>query len=305
MALKLKCPCGERLTAPESAAGKRGKCSKCGQTFIIPAPAAVAAPKATSEPRPKKTKRDDDDIGLLGDDLPDLGGDLSGLLDEALDDPLPAPSTPAEPTPAPTAAEPKRSGNWRTKLGGLSLGIKLILGATVLNVIATFVAILAPFVAAELGILAIGAALLGGILATLGRLVCLTAPKQIKGKGFLIAAIACDLSFLALTFAGEAMLPRVAAGIAAALLPLATFILFILFVREVGESLGQDALVESGSEVIYAVLIAGFCLVGTLAPILGLFCLLAFVFFVCAAVWKYIMLLLFAAECVEYAAGRR
>lgn len=314
MALKLKCPCGERLTAPESAAGKRGKCKKCGQRFIIPSPKKVAARDSsdafTGSHQPGTPKVDRSDASPTpSEELPSFGGDL---LDEALNEPHTGPPQ-SKTTPKPAAAsdgtsdaaKPKRKGNGRPKLGGLSLGIKLVLGGTVLSVLATMLAMVSPFVDAELALLATGAALLGGGLVTVGRMACLTAPKQIGGKGFLIAAVACDLGYLLLSFAGEALMSAAAAAIVTAILPLFTFVLFILFLREVGESLKQDALVEAGSEVIYAVLIAGACLVGTFAPILGLFCLLGFIAAIIAAVWKYVTLLIFALECIAHASGRR
>lgn len=38
MKLRLKCPCGARMVADASAAGKRGRCKQCNQSFRIPAP---------------------------------------------------------------------------------------------------------------------------------------------------------------------------------------------------------------------------------------------------------------------------
>ncbi len=73
MALKLKCPRGERLTAPETAAGKRGRCSKCGHTFTIPDPKAIdQATTAT--------------MAVVPDAL-DSG--VNNLLDEVLSEPAP------------------------------------------------------------------------------------------------------------------------------------------------------------------------------------------------------------------------
>jgi hypothetical protein len=65
--------CGARFKAPDAAAGKKGKCPKCGQRIVVPAPAAPAA-------------------AAMEDDMYDLAsGDPA---------PMPAPS-PLPPTPPP------------------------------------------------------------------------------------------------------------------------------------------------------------------------------------------------------------
>lgn len=40
MPIEVGCECGKRFRAPDSAAGKRGRCSGCGRTLTIPSPAA-------------------------------------------------------------------------------------------------------------------------------------------------------------------------------------------------------------------------------------------------------------------------
>src|SRR5687768_15536804 len=62
--------CGARFKAPDAAAGKKGKCSKCGAGIVVPVPAAIAAPGTD-------------------DDLYDVAG-------------TPPPPLPARPAPAPT-----------------------------------------------------------------------------------------------------------------------------------------------------------------------------------------------------------
>ena len=42
--IKVKCPCGTVLKAPDAAAGKKGKCSVCGRTMLVPLPSAAAQP---------------------------------------------------------------------------------------------------------------------------------------------------------------------------------------------------------------------------------------------------------------------
>jgi len=46
MPCKIRCPCGRRLTAPDSAVGKAVRCPGCGKTFTIPVPTAAPPPSA-------------------------------------------------------------------------------------------------------------------------------------------------------------------------------------------------------------------------------------------------------------------
>jgi len=39
--IKFQCPSGHPLTAPESAAGKSGKCPKCNSPFVVPSPVEI------------------------------------------------------------------------------------------------------------------------------------------------------------------------------------------------------------------------------------------------------------------------
>ena len=59
MSIRVQCRCGKRLVAPESSAGKKGKCPACGAVFLVPqapvpaersAPIAQAVPKAAPRP---------------------------------------------------------------------------------------------------------------------------------------------------------------------------------------------------------------------------------------------------------------
>lgn len=308
MALKLKCPCGERLTAPESAAGKRGKCGKCGQRFIIPSPKKATVPAAKSvavaKPSAPAVAPDlGDELGDLDAGFPDMGGDMSGLLDEALDEPLRSAPVPVKPKPSAESAEgaSKKGGRKRENFKGLLLAIKLVLGGTVVSLLAIVLGVAAAFAGEGLSLVADIVSFVGVVLSAGGRLLCLTAPKRIGGKGFLIAAVICDALYMALPFVGNSLLSPLALFITAPSLWLGTFVLFILFVREIGDSLQQNSLVEAGSDVIYAVLIAGACLVGS---IVSFYSAALAIFFICASVWRYVVLLLHTLECVDDAQRR-
>src|SRR5687768_8001911 len=68
--------CGARFKAPDAAAGKKGKCKKCGATIVVPAPAAVGAEAE--------------------DEMYDLAG--------ATPPPMPPPAPPYNPTRPPASA---------------------------------------------------------------------------------------------------------------------------------------------------------------------------------------------------------
>jgi hypothetical protein len=50
MTIKFLCPKGHQLSAPESMAGKKGKCPKCSSAFEVPTLEELAAANADSEP---------------------------------------------------------------------------------------------------------------------------------------------------------------------------------------------------------------------------------------------------------------
>jgi hypothetical protein len=298
MALKLKCRCGEQLTAPESAVGKRGKCSKCGMVFVIPGPKrAVSAAAPPSKGR--------DDFGL---DLPDLSGqsELSSgfgdLLDDALKEPAPAAKAPAAPSTAERAAQPaKRRGSSRAQMGVLANGIKLVFWGTLIRLSSIVFTVLATVLASPaLFLVAVGVSLLGGLLSTIGRIVCLGAPSEIGGKGLLIGAVLCDLAAVGIVLASVFGDTGPLASLISQLLWLATLILFVLFLRVVATSIGQPHLVDSAQSVIILVVVAIGALIGSaVIPVFVLIGVFVFLGATIMAVAKYLSLLQHTAECVR------
>lgn len=316
MAIKLKCPCGERLSAPESAVGKRGKCSKCGMTFIIPGPKAATPAASTSaapsKPAPKPA--DDPDFGLpdLGEDLSDLGDDFGDLLDDALNEPSPAPSTSetnpfASPT-ATTAPSPgsskQRGGVTRVQMNTLANGIKLVFWGTVMVVCASVLAALGGLFLPTLALISLGISVVGGLISTVGRIVCLGGPTKAGGKGLLIAAVACDLIAVGISLVAVAGTAIPFADLVTSLLNLATLILFLLFIKSVATSIGQEHLAKDAWTIIILVVIAIVLLIATplsifIFPLLPLVTVLGFIGVGLAAVFKYLNLLQYTAEAVR------
>lgn len=305
MALKLKCPCGERLIAPESAAGKRGKCSKCGRKFIIPAPKR----QPSTESQPVGSAADSTSFGLpdLGSEGSGLGDDFGDLLDDALNEPPPSSSTNSgevNPYASPTAAPRKRTGSTTAQMTTLANGIKLVFWGTVLVVLATLLGFFGGLLMPLLVIVGAGLTLLGNIMATIGRVVCLWGPKKTGGRGMLIAAVVCELISIVVslfTVAGASL--SFGEGIAA-LFGLATLILFVLFIQAVANSVGETQLAETARSIVILVVIAIVLLLASpiamaVFPLFGLATVLGFLGVSLVSVFRYLNLLQYTAEAVR------
>jgi predicted Zn finger-like uncharacterized protein len=94
--MKLQCPqCNASLTVDDAAAGKTGKCPKCGVPIKVPLPEAKPEPTAEPEPQPESehpwggraTKRQKEYARDLGIEFqPDISkGHLSRLISEAVE----------------------------------------------------------------------------------------------------------------------------------------------------------------------------------------------------------------------------
>ena len=100
MAIKVECPaCGKRLSAPDSAAGKRAKCPTCGAVVVVPEPVYDA--EEVSE-----------DQGLEEKPAPLPPSGVGDLLDEA-DEYALAPTLPPPAAPRPAARTPSGAGDGR------------------------------------------------------------------------------------------------------------------------------------------------------------------------------------------------
>ncbi|MGI9455573.1 MAG: hypothetical protein ACR2NU_03380 [Aeoliella sp.] len=312
MALKLKCPCGKTLSAPESAVGKRGKCPKCGMKFVVPGP-KKKAPAATSTPAPSPTPEPaaevEDDFGL---DLPDLGGleddlgGMSGLLDEALDEPLKAREPVVDssnPYASPQSAAPAKKQSTHERMGTLANGIKLVFWGTVLAVVAFLLAVFgglaALFTGSEVplvGVLISPFLSLGGyVLAVIGRIMCLSVPEKVGAKGLIYACVACDLAAAAIHVGSLVtdISPFIELG--AGVLGLATLILFVLFIKAVARFIGQEHLAEDARKVILLVIVCIASIFLIIIPFVAILTIGTLLY----GVYKYLNLLQHTAEYVR------
>lgn len=205
MALKLKCPCGARFTVPESATGKRGKCSKCGRKFIIPASKSVVAPIKPSE----MNETGDVELGLPrhGNELPDLNTGSGELLNEASKRATSVHMNARRPAASPpeiVAEAGRRSppGNYDVgPLTNVRKGVNLVyygLCCIVVGIVTT--AIIIAFSvrrpSAWSWALVLFLIILGVALGMIGRIMCLSIRKEVKVSWVIYAAVACDIGVI-------------------------------------------------------------------------------------------------------------
>lgn len=308
MALKLKCRCGERLSAPESAAGKKGKCPKCGMTFVIPggpAAGAAAAQPAARQPAAAAATAGDS----LGLDLPDLppAGPLDDLFDESFTqqpaggtnlvdhNPFASPQTRSKPKPSRASA---RSG-----MNKVANGIKLVFWGSVMMVFAgvmgAFAGPLTTLMGPEFLLVAAAASFFiqvaGGILSIVGRVFCLAVPPQVGAKGLIVPAVALDgLGILLGVLIGTGGMEPAIGMLGAGLAGFVTFLLFVLFVRKVALSLKRRDLADDAKMVLIMIGVT-FLSVFALAFI-PCFGALFFLGMILSLMFKYLNLLQHTAE---------
>lgn len=267
MAIIVNCPCGKRLSAPDSAAGKRVRCPGCQKVLVVPAPDpppdermsalldGVEAQQATRCPSCNEPLAPEAVLCVhCGYDL--RTGEHVGQ------------------TAPPQRKSKRKKGTkkaWRTVRLGLTLVYVALL--TYIGVfLGLILAAVAALTGAPPGLLAMGlflgiAALFGGaILQLVGQCLCLAAPPSQGARGFIIAAIACIVGSLLLGVidgvqrgaAGPMQQQGATTALSALgfLLGLAGNVLFLLFLRAVALSFRFR---ELASDVIrYLVLLCGF-----------------------------------------------
>lgn len=306
MPLKLKCPCGERLTAPESAAGKRGKCPKCGMRFVIPAPKVAKATAAPAAPAPVAKTPPSDSAGFDLDD--DMADDFGDLLDDALNEPARGPAAEENPFASPTAVsqpEPtQRGGGSRSERTKLANGIKLVFWGSVLIVLGWVTIMVGFFIHPAVILVGMAMFFLSFPVTVVGRLICLAGPKNGAGKSLLIASVVCELVNVAVSVlvALEALPPP--ANVLSPLLGLSTLILFLLFLKAVNTSIGEPQLASKAKEVIMYIattmgLLIAAPLAAMLVPLLTIVLGLAALVLMLVGFFKYLNLLQHTAEAVR------
>jgi len=122
MAISAKCPgCGKRLSGPDSAAGRKVKCPKCGQVAQFPSAGTTDLAEAIASAKPRKPSTLDLAQALSGKTEPaEVAEEQAAPEGEAAEEPkgeAPAeePSSPS-PTPASGASPSRRSSTTMSRM---------------------------------------------------------------------------------------------------------------------------------------------------------------------------------------------
>ncbi|QDU58229.1 hypothetical protein [Aeoliella mucimassa] len=237
MALNVKCPCGKQYSVPESAAGKKGKCNSCGLTFVIPSPelsASNVAPAVSGQSEPVTASAEQ-------------GNKLAPHDDTENYNPFAAPTTSSAPD-IPSSGV----GTIDIRSAGLSWAIYLVFYGAVITLVSpvllvTSLVISLVFRSDAIWIFIVGAlglVLLGYLLNTAGRVLCLVRAPSLGNAGLLVASIACDLSSIALTVLSVADITDHQITSLAGLLALASWLLFAFYLKAIAKLIGDASLVD-------------------------------------------------------------
>lgn len=264
--MQIQCPQGHLLEVPEAHAGKKVQCPACQTIMVVPFPPAGRPRMAELVDEPRRASRDDDRSRRGGryDDEPEEE------VDEFDDE---------------RAARREGLLKVRTGLGfHLAKVYVAIIGAILLVVLGFVMAgqlanqaqgnprgfggaaqVLGK--AMPLIVLGVIYRLLVSGLGFVGSIFCLAAPARSGAKGFIIAAIVCDVVALLIGLGVEFMQPgqteTAAMGWAAILVSVAGFFCFFQFLRKIAEFKKKRWLADQTSSVMwFAVIIVVSAIVG-------------------------------------------
>ena len=234
-----ECPaCNRTLQAEEKSAGKKARCPGCGKIQLVPTP-----PDQTD-----KTKHPD----------------WSSSAGQAITSPEPS---------VPSAA------GWRT----VRLGLGIVYFSMFISVLGMLVVAIPPMLflvgRGFLSILSIVpgmlAILAGGLLSFVGECMCCTVPDKAIRK-LVVGAVACSSVgppiYQVLFFAGRALGWPWLAPIGSGLVSLASYILFLFFLRKVAQFFRDDRLGRSVNRSV--AFLGGAQILGAIGAVAGVLALL-------------------------------
>jgi ribosomal protein S27AE len=295
--IHMTCSCGQIIQAKASLAGKRVKCPTCKQPVDIPNVTVMPSPVAISPEEASKSPS-------LSDALMQLPVTTEPQFHESVWDDLVKTAEKADKVsnaekdqrkPNPVA---KRSAANRqsASLNSVQLGITFIYIGVLLIVAAIIVVVLALLLKAPLliicGLLLIASS---SLLSTIGRILCLTVPKQVGAQALIYFSVAFDVIALFLTV--SPMIPGMQnlSGISGLPSVLGT-VLFVIFLRKIATYINSDDLAQRASEVLmlwalWVVLFVVGLAVMSLSGFLGMIVVLVLFVLLLLACYRYFQLL--------------
>jgi hypothetical protein len=280
--IKTQCKCGTILKAKQELAGKQVKCPKCGDVVLIPKPDSIRLTcscgqiiqaKASLAGKRVKCPTCNQPIGIpSGTGMPSLAVLSPAVLSPAVLSPakvnnstslgdalmqLPVTTETEFATSfwndlAKTNTDGKRSAASRQSgsLNWVQLGITFIYFGVLLFVAAIIVGVLALPLKAPL--LIIGGLLMSAassLLSTIGRILCLTVPKQVGARALIYFSVAFDITALLLTV--SRMIPgmQYLSGFSG-LVNVLGIVLFVIFLKKLAIYINSNDLAQRASEVL-------------------------------------------------------
>lgn len=226
--------CSESHRVKDDAVGKRFKCKGCGKSLVV-----------VASPPPEDDFSNFDEADFADDETDDADGDDRPKVPKR----KAAPKKSAKEKPG----KSKPVSIHRTKV---PLGIDCVYFGAVLMLLLVLIAgavglskpVRPPNVNPVVYWLGFGG-LAATVLTTAGKLMCLTAPPNMSGRGSIFVAVAIDLLSLSITLAGFfTVVPPLLRG-SVNLLALAGFVCFIRFLQHLGDFIGERDLRERGDGV--------------------------------------------------------
>ena len=292
--IRLTCSCGQIIQAKASLAGKRVKCPTCSQPVDIPNTTSLPSPDV---PGPAKVKKS-----------PTLGNA-----------PMPLPSTPetrfnnsvwddlAKTVATAEKAEvvkhkPIEGSNQyavsrqSNSLDNVQRGITFVYIGVLLNVAAVLSVVLIILLKADpLSIVCLLLSNASSLLSMIGRILCLTVPKQVGATALIYFAVGFDVTALLATVSGMILgMPNLSS--ISGLISVFATVLFLIFLRKLATYIKSDELVQRASEVL--ILCAGL----VVFPVAGLVAIsaLGLIGMIFTMIFTLIEVVLLLLACIRY-----
>lgn len=213
MAIDVTCQCGKLLSIDDEFAGQRQKCPNCQKWLTLPKTPNRKTEQPGAESRKRRKAETKEARAALGHSDVPLG------------------------------------------IAWVYYGFLLVILVSVLEIVVSLtsrrtVSQGEVSAASVLNVLALAAS----FLTIIGKFMCLTAPSEMYGKGWIRQALLVDMLAVFLCVIGKsvALSPEMAVALVAAmiLLPIWGFGSFVLFLRSLGEFLGQRNITEKAAGVL-------------------------------------------------------
>lgn len=250
--MRLTCSCGQVVQAKASLAGKRVKCPTCSQPIDVPSVTGALGSGVLNAAKTNNAPSIGDPFLQLPAATPATGfsnsvwDDLAKAAEKAESD---SKFEPYQQTPKTVA---KRSGVNRqsNSLSSVRLGITFVYVGVLLIVAAIIATLLAWLFKAPL--LIIGGLILitvSSLLSTIGRILCLTVPKQVGAKDLIYLAVAFDIMAVFMSY--SPMIPGMQnlRGLSGPL-GVIGIVLFVFFLRKLANYLDASELAQRAWEVL-------------------------------------------------------